>query len=58
MNELIKNIESQLEVLKKEATKLQGGNKSAAARARAAAMQINKDTKSFRQAATDFKNNL
>lgn len=58
MNKLIQNIEEQLEVLKTNATKLQGGNKSAAARARSAAMEITKDCKEFRQAAIDFKNSL
>lgn len=58
MKELIQNIEEQLEVLKTNAAKLENGNKAAGTRARGAAMQITKDCKQFRQAVTDFKNEL
>jgi hypothetical protein len=58
MNELIKSIEAQLEVLKENNTKLQKGNKSAGTRARVAAMQITKDCKAYRNAVTDFKETL
>ena len=58
MNKLIENIEEQLAVLKMNSEKLEKGNKSAAARARAAAMQISKDCKEFRAQATEFKNSL
>lgn len=58
MKKFIENIEAQLEVLKENNTKLENGNKSAGTRARGAAMQITKDCKSYRQAVTEFKNNL
>lgn len=58
MDDFIKSIEEQLVLLKENNTKLQNGNKSAGTRARNAAMQITKDCKSYRQAVTDFKNNM
>lgn len=58
MNKLIESIEANLELLKVNSAKLEKGNKSAAARARAAAMQISKDCKDFRVEATNFKNKL
>ena len=58
MDKLIENIEAQLEVLKENNTKLQKGNKSAGTRARGAAMQITKDCKEYRNAVSEFKNNL
>ena len=58
MEKLIENIEAQLVVLKENNAKLEKGNKSAGARTRAAAMQITKDCKAYRNAVTEFKNNL
>tara|TARA_R110000796_G_scaffold118353_2_gene231941 strand:- start:2427 stop:2603 length:177 start_codon:yes stop_codon:yes gene_type:complete len=58
MNAFIKNIEEQLAALKENSAKLEKGNKAAGTRARVAAMQITKDCKAYRNAVTEFKNNL
>lgn len=54
----IQATEENLAILKLENEKLKKGNKSAATRARNAAMDIHKDMKTYRGDVTDFKNSL